>query len=132
MRPDDRCRSNAVSNQKTWAGRAPLRRVLGVRAALAGCRAARDSALVAWYRCHHAPRTGGAYDSHHRTAGIAGRIWRRGSRVAARGALKTERPIQSLSCGPKAEEKEALKASKPSKRRVTAEQFDYESRHVKR
>src|SRR6516225_7299676 len=30
MRPDDRCRSNAVSNQKTWAGRAPLRRVLGV------------------------------------------------------------------------------------------------------
>src|SRR5262249_8353525 len=34
----------------------------------------------------YAPRTGGAYDSHHRTAGIAGRIRRRGSRVAARGA----------------------------------------------
>ena len=50
MRPDDRCRSNAVSNQKTWAGRAPLRRVLGVRPARAGCRAVRDSTLVAWYR----------------------------------------------------------------------------------
>src|SRR5262245_61923635 len=32
------------------------------------------------------PRTGGAHDSHHRTAGIAGRTWRRGCRVAARGA----------------------------------------------
>jgi hypothetical protein len=32
------------------------------------------------------PRTGGAYESHHRTAGIAGRTWRRGSGVAARGA----------------------------------------------
>ena len=50
MRPNDRCRSNAVSNQKTWAGRAPLRRVLGVRPARAGCRAVRDSTLVAWYR----------------------------------------------------------------------------------
>src|SRR5262249_40207091 len=44
MPPDDRCRS------KTWAGRAPLRRVLGVRPARAGCRAVRDSTLVAWYR----------------------------------------------------------------------------------
>src|SRR5262249_46032110 len=50
-----------------------------------GVAAVRDSTRLAWYRCHHAPRTGGAYDSHHRTAGIAGRIWRRG-RVAARGA----------------------------------------------
>src|SRR5262249_32882741 len=32
----------------------------------------RDSTLVAWYRSLYAPRTGGAYDSHHRTAGIAG------------------------------------------------------------
>src|SRR5262249_29380750 len=31
------------------------------------------------------PRTGGAHDSHHRTAGIAGRARRRG-RLAARGA----------------------------------------------
>src|SRR5215831_9335916 len=44
----------------------------------------RDSTLVAWYRSLYAPRTGGAYDSHHRTAGIAGR--RRRGRVAARGA----------------------------------------------
>src|SRR5262249_45930015 len=45
-----------------------------------------DCTLAAWYRSVYAPRTGGAYDSHHRTAGIAGRIWRRGSRVAAHGA----------------------------------------------
>ena len=44
-----------------------------------------DCTLVAWYPFLYAPRAGGAYDSHHRTAGIAGRIWRRGSRVAARG-----------------------------------------------
>src|SRR6516164_6696319 len=47
--------------------------------------AVRDSALVAWYRSVYAPRTAGAYDSHHRTAGIAGRTRRRGCRVAARG-----------------------------------------------
>src|SRR5262245_7107187 len=90
MRPDDRYRSNAVSNQKTWAGRAPLRRVLGVRPALAGYRAVRDSTLVAWYRSLYAPRTGGAYDSHHRAAGIAGRTRRRGG-VAARGAGAADR-----------------------------------------
>src|SRR6516165_6257830 len=45
-----------------------------------------DCTLVAWYRSLYAPRTGGAYDSHHRTTGIAGRTWRRGSCVAARGA----------------------------------------------
>src|SRR6516225_8597384 len=44
-----------------------------------------DYTLVPWYRFLHAPRTGGAHDSHHRTAGIAGRARRRGSRVAARG-----------------------------------------------
>src|SRR5262249_5465034 len=32
-----------------------------------------DCTLVTWYRSVYAPRTGGAYDSHHRTAGIAGR-----------------------------------------------------------
>src|SRR5262245_39948530 len=51
-----------------------------------GCRAVRDSTLVAWYRSVYAPRTGGAYDSHHRTTGIAGRSRRRGGVVAARGA----------------------------------------------
>src|SRR5262249_30531332 len=78
--------SNAVSNQKTWAGRALLRRVLRMRPARAGCRAVRDSTLVAWYHFLYAPRTGGAYDSLHRTAGIAGRTRRRGGGVAARGA----------------------------------------------
>src|SRR5262249_57355898 len=29
-----------------------------------------DDTLVAWYRSLYAPRAGGAYDSHHRTAGI--------------------------------------------------------------
>jgi len=42
-----------------------------------------DCTLAAWYRALYAPRTGGAYDSHHRTAGIAGRTWRRGSCVAS-------------------------------------------------
>src|SRR5215468_9424639 len=45
-----------------------------------------DYTVVAWYRSLYAPRTGGAYDSHHRTAGIAGRTRRRGCGVAARGA----------------------------------------------
>ena len=36
--------------------------------------------------CPYAPRTGGAYDSHHRTAGIAGCTRRRGRCLAARGA----------------------------------------------
>src|SRR5262249_53461746 len=58
------------------------------RCARAGCRAVRDSTLVAWYRCIYAPRTGGAYDSHHRTAGIAGCTWRRGGHVAARGSAQ--------------------------------------------
>jgi hypothetical protein len=49
-------------------------------------RVLRDSTLAAWYRSPYAPRTGGAYDSHHRTAGIAGRTRRGGSGVAARGA----------------------------------------------
>src|SRR5262249_41286609 len=44
-----------------------------------------DCTPMAWYLSPYAPRTGGAYDSHHRTAGIACRARRRG-RVAARGA----------------------------------------------
>src|SRR6266403_5940825 len=42
----------------------------------------KDGTLVAWYCSLYAPRTGGAYDSHHRTAGIAGRTRRRGGDVA--------------------------------------------------
>src|SRR5262245_53906355 len=38
---------------------------------------------VACYRSLHAPRTGGAYDSHHRTAGAAGRNRRRCRCLAA-------------------------------------------------
>jgi hypothetical protein len=46
-----------------------------------------DSTLVPWYPSLNAPRAGGAYDSHHRTAAIAGRTRRRGGGVAAaRGA----------------------------------------------
>ena len=41
---------------------------------------------MAWYRSLYAPHTGGAYDSHHRTAGIAGRTWRRSGGMAGRGA----------------------------------------------
>src|SRR5262249_26101892 len=51
-----------------------------VKATMKTARSWRD--IVPFY----APRTGGAYDSHHRTAGIAGRTRRRGGRVAARGA----------------------------------------------
>jgi hypothetical protein len=39
----------------------------------------------------YAPRTGGAYDSYHRTAGIAGRTWRRGGGMAVRGARAATR-----------------------------------------
>jgi len=56
------------------------------RSARAACRAGKDSALVAWYSSLYAPRTGGAYDRHHRTAGIAGGTRWRGDVVAARGA----------------------------------------------
>src|SRR5215471_12733121 len=45
-----------------------------------------DCTLVAWYRFLYAPRTGGAYDSHHGTAGIAGRTRRRRRCMASRGA----------------------------------------------
>ena len=45
-----------------------------------------DYSVAAWYPSLYAPRTGGAYDSHHRTAGILGGTRRRGSRVATRGA----------------------------------------------
>src|SRR5262249_33398325 len=46
----------------------------------------RKAAVIPALPGAYAPRTGGAYDSHHRTAGIAGRTRRRGCGVAARGA----------------------------------------------
>jgi len=42
----------------------------------------------------YAPRAEGAYDSHHRTAGIAGRTRRRGRGVAARGASAAAEPMR--------------------------------------
>ena len=45
---------------------------------------------ISWYPSLYAPRTGGAYDSHHRTAGIAGRARRRGGCVRAQ---QTKPPI---------------------------------------
>src|SRR5215467_1428013 len=45
-----------------------------------------DRLLVAWYHYIYAPRTGGAYDSHHRTTRVAGCTRRRGGCMAARGA----------------------------------------------
>src|SRR5262245_45105313 len=57
-----------------------------VKAKPASCPLERqDCTLVAWYSCLYAPRTGGAYDSHHRTTKILSHARRRGG-VAARGA----------------------------------------------
>jgi hypothetical protein len=58
----------------------------GQRAGAIGEARREDRTLVAWYRCLYAPHAGGAYDSHHRTAGIAGRTRRCGGCVAACGA----------------------------------------------
>src|SRR5262249_47613044 len=59
------------------------------RSPRARCPAGKDSTPVAWYRSLYAPRTGGAYDSPHRTSGIAGRTRRGRGFVAARGARPT-------------------------------------------
>jgi hypothetical protein len=59
------------SSRSLRAKRRSVAACVGVRAAHAGCRAVRTArsrrAIVPY-----APRTGGAYDSHHRTAGVAG------------------------------------------------------------
>src|SRR5262249_24431738 len=64
--------------------------LLGGHLARAGCRAVRDSTLVAWYRSLYAPFAGGAYDSHHPTTKVFSRARRRG-RVGARGARAAAR-----------------------------------------
>src|SRR5262249_59390226 len=69
------------------------------RPASAGYRAVRDSMLAAWYPSLYAPRTGGAYDSHHRTARIAGCVRQRGSGVAARGGRAAARDEILISLG---------------------------------
>src|SRR6516164_4463136 len=76
-------RANIVSRLRDEVKRA-LRSALACAPPAPGPAWLGDSALMAWYRSLYAPRTGGAYDSHHRTAGIVGRTRRRG-RVAARG-----------------------------------------------
>src|SRR5262249_5276221 len=50
-----------------------------------------------WWRgiVLYAPRTGGAYDSHHRTAGIAGCTRRRGVGVVARSRARYQRSASS-------------------------------------
>ena len=49
----------------------------------------KDCTPMAWYPFLYAHRAGGAHDSHHRTARVAGRTRRRGGGVAARGARAT-------------------------------------------
>jgi hypothetical protein len=71
------------------------RSVVGRAALRCPIRAVRDSTLVTWYRSVDAPRTGGADDSHHRAAGIAGRTRRRYGRVAARGVCAAARPDEA-------------------------------------
>ena len=58
------------SSRTRGPGGAPF--VPGMHPVRAGWPRCWDSTLVAWYPSVYAPRTGGAYDSHHRTAGIAG------------------------------------------------------------
>jgi len=51
-----------------------------------------DCTPMACYRSIYAPRTGGAYDSHHRTAGIAGCTRRRGDVQLGREGSRQEWP----------------------------------------
>ena len=48
-----------------------------------------------WYRSFYAPRTGGAYDSHHRTAGIAGCNRRRGGDVVTAPSANAARAAKA-------------------------------------
>src|SRR5262249_61097861 len=90
---EPRARSSATEKQKSWAGRCSVAACARRAPPPApGPAWLGDSTLMAWYLCLYAPRTGGAYDSHHRTAGIAGRA-RRGGRPrapwGARAAART-------------------------------------------
>src|SRR5215813_8224096 len=90
---NDNCAVSAASRLRTLEARvrnygAAENKSLEIKT-LRPRRVPRDSTLVAWYPSLYAPRTGGAYDSHHRTAGIAGRTRRRGGGLAARDARAT-------------------------------------------
>src|SRR5262249_54074403 len=84
----------------------------------------RDSTLVAWYPSLYAPRTGGAYDSHHRTAGIAGRTRRGGGRVAARCARAAVVAGGRGSCGPCAPASGARLSSSPASSRTASLKYN--------
>src|SRR5215472_5843353 len=62
----------------------------------AGCRAVRTARSWRGIVAFTHPRTGGAHDSHHRTAGIAGRTRRHGSRLAARGHAQQSEQAQRV------------------------------------
>src|SRR6516164_9372916 len=71
---ENRARQHRLASPRgSEAARPKINLLKSRRSAGAECRAVRDSTLVAWYRCLYAPRVGGAYDSHDRTAGIVGR-----------------------------------------------------------
>src|SRR5262249_33949765 len=78
--------TNREATLDTAARMRAARRLTAAMASILPSLNREDRALVACYRCIYAPRTGGAYESHHRTAGIAGRARRCGGRLAARGA----------------------------------------------
>src|SRR5262249_387670 len=82
---------------RCWAGRVALRENRARQHLLAaprgsevlaraGCRAGLGQHPRGVVSFPYAPRTGGAYDSHHQTAGIADRAGRRSGVMAARGA----------------------------------------------
>jgi hypothetical protein len=83
LRGDARGRDGGV-REELAAGVVPLKPETEVEAPASCLLEREDCTLKACYRYIYAPRTGGAYDSHHRTAGIAGRTRRRGSCLAAR------------------------------------------------
>ena len=68
------------------------------RLARAGCRAVRTARFWRGIVPFTHPRTGGAHDSHHRTAGIAGRTLRRGGRVALCGAINVNWLTHARAC----------------------------------
>src|SRR5215831_16494521 len=78
------------AGRRTRQGAAALTVLLGARLARARRRAVRTARW--WYPSLCAPRAReGAYDSHHRTAGIAGRTQRSGDAAAGRLARSSRR-----------------------------------------
>jgi hypothetical protein len=82
----------------------------------------KDSTLVTWYPSLYAPRTGGAYDSHHRTAKIVGRARRRGGGVAACGARAAAEGARHWICQQPASTARMLGLTVPDKLLVAADE----------